>query len=131
MLGLIKTTETLALVCSSDPTVGGDTDEWIPAAGHAGATVVTIRPLNDRQLLRLSGAFEHLQGVDPQSMDTAKTLEFADAMERIVRAAFVRCAEGEAVTEDVDRVVESMRLGPLIGLGSFVLSESGSSVDPT
>ena len=113
-------------MCQSDPAVGGDTDEWTVKNGHTGATIVTVRALNDRQLLRVSSAFRGLDELDPASFDSDKTADFADAMERVVRLAFVRCTEGSDVCFDASTVVEAMKVGPLVALGSYVLAQSGT-----
>lgn len=131
MLGLIKTDEKLELVCQSDPAIGGEGDTWELKNGHKGCTVITIRVLNDRELLRLSSSFAGMEAEGESNFTADQTLEFAAAMERIVRAAFVSCAEGEVTTKDADLVVQSLRIGPLIGLGSFILNESGATADPT
>jgi hypothetical protein len=131
LLGLIKISEEIDLVCKSDPAVGEESDEWTPKNGHKGATVVTVRALNDRQLLRLSGVFVGLEDIDPDSPDPERTADFADAMERVVRLAFVRCTEGADVCFDASTVVEAMKVGPLVSLGSYVLTESGTGGDPT
>lgn len=131
MLGLIKIKDEIDLCCESDPAIGGDTDGWIPRKGHKGATVIRIRPLNDRELLQLSSQFVHMGTLDPQSVTPAQTLEFASAMEDVIRAAFVSCTEGKDTTEDCDLVIKSLRMGPLISLGSYILNESGADQDPT
>jgi len=131
MLGLIKTRDTIDLCCKSDPAIGGESDEWEVKNGHTGATVVTIRPLNDREMLRLSGPFGEMAEASEDAVTAGQTLAFAEAMAGVVRAAFVACAEGDDTTEDPAVVLEAMRIGPLIGLGSYILSASGSNVDPT
>ena len=130
-LGLIKTTESAELVCSSDPVIGGDTDEWVEStkvAKKKGATVITVRALNDREIMRCSAAF---QAIDFDSHDAASTLQLADAMERIVEVAFICCEEGDDRTEEVDGVLHAIRTGPLISLGSWILNASGMGADPT
>jgi len=131
MLGLIKTDEKLDIVCTSDPSLGGEGDGWELKNGHTDCTVITIRALNDRELLRLSGSFAGMEPETPGDFSAKQTLEFADGMELIVRAAFVSCTEGEVTTTDADLVIESLKIGPLIGLGSFILNESGATADPT
>jgi hypothetical protein len=132
-LGLIKTTERAELVCSSDPAIGKDSDEWVEVDKAKGAkkkdaTIITVRALNDREVMRCSSAF---QAIDFESRDAKSTLQLADAMETIVTAAFIRCAENGTTTEDVDVVLHSIKTGPLISLGSWILSASGMGGDPT
>ena len=132
-LGLIKTTERAELVCSSDPVIGKDSDEWVEVdkakgAKKKGATVVTVRALNDREMMRCSPAFRL---IDFESMGEESTLHLAEAMERIVSLAFVKVEESGEVCEDVDVVLHSIKLGPLIALGSWVLQASGAQGDPT
>ena len=136
-LGLIKITERAELVCHSDPTIGKDSDEWVEvdkAKGAAkgakkkGATVVTVRPLNDREVMRCSSAFRE---IDFEDLGEASTLQLAEAMERIIALAFVKAEENGEICEDVDVVLHSIKLGPLISLGSWVLNASGMGADPT
>ena len=132
-LGLIKTTESVELVCKSDPAIGKETDEWVEVdkakgARKKGATIVTVRALNDREILRCSTAF---QAIDFESKDTQSTVQLADAMEKIVSVAFIRCAENGDATEDVHIVLHSIKTGPLISLGSWILASSGVGSDPT
>ena len=132
-LGLIKTTERVDLVCNSDTAIGKDSDEWIEVdkakgAKKKGATVVTVRALNDRENMRCSSAF---QEIDVEHRDAEATLQLADAMERVITAAFVRCTEDGDATEDVDVVLHAIKTGPLITLGSWVLNASGMGADPT
>ena len=136
-LGLIKVTERAELVCHSDPTIGKDSNEWVEvdkAKGAAkgakkkGATVVTVRALNDREIMRCSPAFRE---IDFETLGEESTLQLADAMETIVSTAFVRCAENGSTTEDIDVVLHAIKTGPLIALGSWILTASGMGVDPT
>jgi len=136
-LGLIKITERAELVCHSDPTIGKDSDEWVEvdkAKGAAkgakkkGATVVTVRALNDREVMRCSSAFRE---IDFDDLGEASTLQLAEAMERIIALAFVKAEENGETCEDVDVVLHSIKLGPLISLGSWVLNASGMGADPT
>jgi len=132
-LGLIKTTERVELVCNSDPAIGKDSDEWIEVtkakgAKKKGATVVTVRALNDREIMRCSSAF---QVIDFENRDAEATLQLAAAMEQVVTAAFVRCTEDGDATEDVEVVLHSIKTGPLLTLGSWILNASGMGSDPT
>lgn len=132
-LGLIKTTERAELVCNSDPAIGKDSDEWVEVdkakgAKKKGATVVTVRALNDREMMRCSPAFRL---IDFETMGEESTLQLAEAMERIVSLAFVKAEEGDEVCQDVDVVLHSIKLGPLIALGSWVLHASGAKNDPS
>jgi len=136
-LGLIKVTERAELVCHSDPTIGKDSNEWVEvdkAKGAAkgakkkGATVVTVRALNDREVMRCSPAFRE---IDFETLGEESTLQLADAMETIVSLAFVKVEENGETCEDVDAVLHSIKLGPLIALGSWILNASGASGDPT
>tara|TARA_Y100001963_G_scaffold124085_1_gene174587 strand:- start:13 stop:405 length:393 start_codon:yes stop_codon:yes gene_type:complete len=130
-LGLIKVKDEIDLCCESDPAIGGESDAWTVRNGHAGATVVRVRPLNDREMLRLSSAFVHMGEMEPDAVTPAQTLEFTAAMENVIRAAFVSCTEGDQTTTDVDLVITSLKMGPLIALGSYILNESGGDADPT
>jgi len=132
-LGLIKTTERVELVCSSDPAVGRESDEWIEideakGARKKGASVVTVRALNDREVMRCSSAFA---AIDFEDSSTESTLLLADAMARAVSLAFVRCDEGDGSTESADVVIQALKTSPLITLGSWILSASGMGADPT
>lgn len=132
-LGLIKTTERVELVCSSDPAVGRESDEWVEideakGAKDKGASVVTVRALNDREIMRCSTAFAE---IDFDSASTESTLQLADAMSRAVALAFIRCDEGDGSTESADVVIQALKTGPLISLGSWILSASGMGADPT
>ena len=132
-LGLIKTTEQAALVCKSDPAIGEETDEWVEVskakgAKKKGATIVVVRALNDRELMRCSGTF---RSIDYDSVGEASTLQLAEAMENVISAAFIRCEDGMDVCEEVDVVLQSIKLGPLLALGSWVLAASGMGADPT
>jgi len=132
-LGLIKTTERVELVCNSDPAIGKDSDEWVEvtkakAAKTKGATIVTVRALNDREVMRCSAAF---QTIDFEKQDADSTLQLADAMETIVSTAFIQCAENGSTTEDIDVVLHAIKTGPLIALGSWILTASGMGADPT
>ena len=130
-MGLIKIKDEIDLCCASDPAIGGDSDEWTPANGQKGATVIRVRPLNDREMLKLSSAFIMMEQVDVDDVTPDQTLTFAAAMENVVRAAFVSCTEGKDTTTDCDLVIGSLRIGPLIGLGTFILNESGAETDPS
>jgi len=130
LIGLIKVTDTIDLCCDSDPAVGGEGDGWQVKNGAKGATVVTVRALNDREMLRLSGLFRGFETEDGTPTANAAA-DFGDAMAEVVRAAFVRCAEGDEVTTDPGPVLEAIKLGPLIGLGNFILEASGHTADPT
>ena len=132
-LGLIKTTERADLVCNSDPSIGKDSDEWVEVdkvkgAKKKGATVITVRALNDREVMRCSSAF---QAIDFDKQDAGSTLQLAEAMETIISTAFIQCAENGTTTEDVEVVLHSIKTGPLIALGSWILSASGMGADPT
>jgi hypothetical protein len=132
-LGLIKTTERVDLVCSSDPAIGKDSDEWVEVdkakgAKKKGATIVTVRALNDREVMRCAESF---QAIDFDSKDARSTIQLAEAMERIVSTAFIRCVENGSTTEDADAVLHAIKTGPLISLGSWILSASGMGADPT
>tara|TARA_R100000808_G_scaffold23803_1_gene53351 strand:- start:613 stop:1017 length:405 start_codon:yes stop_codon:yes gene_type:complete len=132
-LGLIKTTERVDLVCKSDPAIGKDSDEWVEVdkakgAKKKGATVVTVRALNDREMMRCSSSF---QAIDFEKQDADSTLQLAAAMEKVVETAFVRCTESEETTEDVEVVLHSIKTGPLLTLGSWILNASGMGSDPT
>lgn len=132
-LGLIKTTERAELVCKSDPAIGEESDEWVEVdkakgARKKGATIVTVRALNDREVMRCSESF---RSIDFEAADEAATLQLAEAMERIVSVAFVQCVEGKETCQDVDLVLQSIKIGPLLSLGSWVLGVSGMGADPT
>tara|TARA_R110000824_G_scaffold11125_2_gene48374 strand:+ start:3194 stop:3598 length:405 start_codon:yes stop_codon:yes gene_type:complete len=132
-LRLIKTTEHAELVCKSDPAIGEETDEWVDVskakgAKKKGATIIVVRALNDRELMKCSGTF---RSIDYESVGEASTLQLAEAMEKVISASFVRCKEGKEVCEDVDVVLQSLKLGPLLALGSWVLAASGLGTDPT
>jgi len=132
-LGLIKTTERADLVCKSDPSIGKDSDEWVEVdkakgAKKKGATVITVRALNDREVMRCSSAF---QSIDFDKQDASSTLQLAEAMETIIATAFIQCAENGTTTDDVEVVLHSIKTGPLIALGSWILSASGMGADPT
>jgi len=131
VLGLIKIKDEIELCCESDEAIGGDSDNWTVRNGHKGATVIRVRPLNDREMLKLSSSFITMGQMDPEAVTPEQTLAFAAAMENVIRAAFVSCTEGEETTTDADRVLEALRMGPLISLGSYILNESGAGVDPT
>ena len=131
MLGLIKIKDEIELCCESDEAIGGDTDAWTVRNGQKGATVIRVRPLNDREMLRLSSSFVEMGDMNPEDVTPDQTLAFAAAMENVVRAAFVSCTEGDETTTDADLVLEAMRIGPLVALGSYILNESGADVDPT
>jgi hypothetical protein len=131
VLGLIKIKDEIELCCDSDKAIGGDTDAWTVRNGQKGATVIRVRALNDREMLRLSSSFLTMGELDPEAVTPDQTLEFAAAMERVIRAAFVSCSEGDETTKDADLVLASLRLGPLISLGSYILNESGADADPT
>lgn len=131
-LGLIKTSERASVVCNSDPAISGDTDEWTEvdnSKAHKDATVIVVRALNDREVMRHSASFREINF--EEAGDSASTLQLADAMAAIVRAAFVECREGDETSTDADAVIHAMRIGPLISLGSWVLAASGMTGDPT
>jgi len=132
-LGLIKTTERAELVCKSDPAIGKDSDEWTEAdkakgAKKKGATVVTVRALNDREIMRCGSAFRL---IDFEAMDEGATLHLADAMEKVVALAFVKVEESGETCENVDTVLQAIKTGPLISLGSWILAASSTGADPT
>ena len=96
------------------------------AAGPAGFG--RLRALNDREVMRCSSAF---QAIDFDKQDAGSTLQLAEAMETIISTAFIQCAENGTTTEDVEVVLHSIKTGPLIALGSWILSASGMGADPT
>ncbi len=132
-LGLIKTTERVTLVCTSDPALGGDSDEWkrletVKSAKKKGATLVTVRALNDREVMRCAASF---RSIDFEKVDEESTLQLAEAMARIVELAFISAEEGGETCTNVDTVLQAIRTGPLVSLGSWILNESGTGADPT
>ena len=132
-LGLIKTTERAELVCKSDPAIGEDSDEWMESdkakgAKKKGATVVTVRPLNDREIMRCGSVFRR---IDFEAMDESATLSLAEAMEKVVSLAFIKVEESGETCESVDTVLQAIKVGPLISLGSWILAASSTSADPT
>jgi len=82
-------------------------------------------------MLRLSSSFVAMGEMNPEDVTPDQTLAFAAAMENVIRAGFVSCTEGDETTTDADLVLEAMRIGPLVALGSYILNESGADVDPT
>jgi len=131
VLGLIKIKDEIDLCCESDPAIGKNSDAWVPRAKQKNATVIRVRPLNDRELLKLSSQFVKMGSIDASEVTPDQTLEFAAAMEEVVKAAFISCTEGKETTADVELVIKSLRIGPLISLGTYILNESGAAPDPT
>lgn len=125
MLGLTKVSERVALVCSSDPAVGEEGDEWraaTPADKEAGATVVTIRALSTLETLKLMPLLNAASG------DETPLLEIYSAYIATIKAAFVSVAEGGAESKDAD-CADKLSMGQVLTLGALVLKES--QPDPT
>ena len=119
---------------SPDPAVSGGTSGepgGVPDLEGLEVRAIRVRvadALNDRELMKCSGTF---RSIDYESVGEASTLQLAEAMEKVISASFVRCKEGKEVCEDVDVVLQSLKLGPLLALGSWVLAASGLGTDPT
>lgn len=126
MLGLTRTAETQALVCESDPAIGGDEDTWrAPSNGEASsATVIEVHALSTLEIVRV---LPGLRAMDPTDTGTEATLQ---AFLGVCRAGFVRATEGGTVTTEPG-CLEYLTVGQVVGLGSWLLSESQAPTDPT
>jgi len=128
MLPLIRTTDTIDIVCNQDPSVKVKDREvcgWLPLDGtktDGKATTVTVRALSSSELLRCQGFLaESAGGGVDLTIHAAWTGTIA------VNGPDLHVDEPSEVRDVLDRLAPAA----LASLGSYVLNRSLETEDPT
>ena len=130
MLPLIQVRDTVAVVCTTDPSVKCTNGErsvptWKPADStrhNKDSLVVTVRPLSSSELLRCQGFLGG--GADDQAVLTAHAAKAGTV--KIVGPG-IMCE----TTEQIEDLLERLQPGELAALGGYVLTQSLTTADPT